>query len=116
MTRLTRPPDTTPALYEQDGMGRDAVVHAHYFVGSSDWWITEYDPGKDLAFGFARVGGDDLNAELGYTRLADLDTLRSPAAIHMHGTVRQAEFPVEYDEGWTPRPLREALAAAGVDR
>lgn len=99
--RLDRPPASTPPLYAQDGKGYEAVVHAHYFVGSHDWLVTEYDPEEDRAFGWACLGGDRQNAELGYVFLAELD-----------GVIATPRGPVMVDleKPWTPRPLREAIA------
>lgn len=111
--KLRRPPKATPALYAQDGKGMDATVHAHYFGGSNDWWVTEYDPEQDLAFGFACIGGDTQNAELGYVSLAELETLRYPVRVTggVNGTLR---LPIEHDNHWTRVTLREALEARGI--
>ena len=36
---------TIPAIYATEDVPMlDKVVHAHYFIGSSDWWVFEYDP------------------------------------------------------------------------
>lgn len=64
-----------PKVYEQDGLGDDAVVHLHYFHASgSDWWITERDMerAQHQAFGFACLNGDTQNAELGYICITEL--------------------------------------------
>ena len=61
--KLQRPGPETPDLYEQDGLGRKAIVHEHYFIGGCDWWITEYNKEKDIAFGFACLG-DPQSAKL----------------------------------------------------
>jgi hypothetical protein len=100
-TKLSRPTDA-PALYSQDGQGYEAIVHAHYFLGTNDWLVTEYDPGDDLAFGWACLNGDRQNAELGYVSLAELDDIAMPllldvgdTRVRMPGAVR-----VEHDEDW----------------
>jgi hypothetical protein len=98
---LTPPPATTPALYAQDGKGREAIVHAHYFIGGCDWYATEYDPATGEAFGWAELfpGG----GELGYFSLAELDAVR----------VGPLGFRVEYELDWEPRPLSQVLAERG---
>ena len=32
-----------PKVYEQDGLGDQAVAYLHYFTGGCDWYITEKD-------------------------------------------------------------------------
>ena len=65
-----------PALGSTEGQGDAAMVRAHYFVGGSDWWITEWDPATGEAFGFACLNGDTMNAELGYIDLRELEAVR----------------------------------------
>lgn len=58
---LARRIDTMPKTYEQDGKGDESVIYLHYFIGGSDWWITEKDvgvpedPGQHQAFGWAHI-------------------------------------------------------------
>lgn len=63
-----------PKTYEQDGMGEQAVVHLHYFLGDSDWYILEKDMegGVQQAFGYAVLHGDEQCAELGYISIAEI--------------------------------------------
>lgn len=98
---LPRPPSTTPQLYAQDGLGYDAEVHAHYFIGAHDWFVTEYDPEEDTAFGWACLNHDRQNAELGYFSVQELDAIRvGPGRL----------FRVELEDPWTPKPLTQAIA------
>ncbi len=78
--------------YGQDGMGDDAIVWLHYFMGGADWYITEKDSeaGQHQAFGLADMG---YGAELGYISLAE---------ILAHGA--------ELDLHWTPKTLAETKA------
>lgn len=87
-----------PALRSTDGQGKDAIVHVHYFVGGADWYVTEYDAETGESFGWAEIlpGG----GELGYTSLAELETVAA-------GPLRQ---PVERDMHWERRSLRLVLA------
>lgn len=97
---LRRPPKATPALYAQDGKGYDAIVYAHYFMGGSDWFVTEYSPEEDMAFGWACLNGDRQMAELGYVSIAELESVRVGGI-----------FPVDYEDDWQPVTLREAIEA-----
>jgi hypothetical protein len=59
-----------PKIRETDGMKEHPAVF-HYFYGSTDIYICEYDRG-DYMFGFAILGGDLHNSEWGYFLLSDL--------------------------------------------
>lgn len=87
--------DTMPKTYEQDGKGDEATVHLHYFLGASDWYITEkdMDGGVDQAFGYACLNGDEEMAELGYISIAEIT--RCGAELDLH---------------WTPCTLGEVKA------
>lgn len=110
---LPRPPKETPALYAQDGKGYDALVHAHYFLGSNDWLVTEYDPADDLGFGWACLNGDRDNAELGYVSLAELASVAAPLRGRDVTTGRTFVVPgairVECEDGWEPVTITEAI-------
>jgi hypothetical protein len=112
VNKLPRPPKDTPHLYEQDGKGYDAIVHAHYFLGASDWLVTEYDGGiVDMAFGWACLNGDRQNAELGYVELAQLEAVTQSVTITSQGrTMGQLAVHVELELDWTPIPLHAAIA------
>lgn len=88
-----------PQTYAQDGLGDEALVSLHYFIGGCDWWITEKDAGsaedspadfQSQAFGVADIG---YGPELGYISLPEI--LRSGAELDLH---------------FTPRPLRAVKA------
>lgn len=80
---------TMPKTYEQDGLGKNAVAHLHYFRGGCDWYITEKDMEAEQlqAFGSANLG---YGAELGYISIVEL-----------------VESNVELDLHFTPKPLSE---------
>lgn len=94
MKRKLARPTEAPALYAQDGKGLDATVYAHYFVLSADWWVTEYDPDTDEAFGYVCLGDREM-AELGYISMKELDNIEAMGV-----------FPVEKDLYWDEQPLR----------
>jgi hypothetical protein len=87
--------ETMPQTYGQDGKGDQATAHLHYFIGGSDWYITEkdMDGGIQQAFGYAILNGDDECAELGYISIEELTR---------HG--------VELDLYFTPCTLAEIKA------
>ena len=71
-----------PPLYGSEDVAiADKVIHLHYFVRDCDWWIAEYDPATGDAFGYARLHGDDTNAEWGYVNLPELE------ALHQQGNI-----------------------------
>lgn len=108
-------PTAAPKLYSQDGKGYEAEVFAHYFLGGSDWLVTEYDPEEDLAFGWACLNGDRQLAELGYVSLAELESVGVPLRLQDIATGRVLESKalqrVELEEGWPTQgmTLRQAI-------
>ena len=67
--------DKIPKLYEQEGEHTEnKLIHMHFFVGSCDWFITEFD-GEDVFFGFAILGDPEM-AEWGYISFQELKSLK----------------------------------------
>ena len=86
-----------PKLYAQDGMGNDAIVYAHFFGASWDWYMTEYDTSSDMGFGLVH-GFED---ELGYFSIAEMEELSNTMPPK-----------IEQDLYWEPTTLgvvRESL-------
>lgn len=109
-------PTEAPALYAQDGKGFGATVFGHYFLASHHWLVTEFDPTEGLAFGWACLGGDRQNAELGYVSMAELASLRSPLRVQageQQLTIGCAG--VERDSDW-PEGLTITEGIALLDR
>jgi len=100
LARVQQVIDTMPKTYETDGQGDNAVIHLHYFLGGSDWWIIERDCTEDepqyQAFGFAMLNRDVDNAELGYIPIAKL-----------------IQRGAELDVYWTPCTLGELKTETG---
>ena len=63
-----------PNIGETDRLKEHPAIF-HYFYGSTDIYICEYDR-KDLMFGYAILGGDLRNSEWGYFKLSDLTSIR----------------------------------------
>lgn len=102
--------DTMPKTYEQDGKGDQAIVYLHYFLGGSDWYITEKDMngGIKQAFGYAVLNGDDECAELGYISIqeitaygAELDFYFTPCTL---GEIKSKRRQADQAEEFNPNP------------
>ena len=91
LTKANR--EALPWLYEQDGLGDDAIVHVKFFTPDSNWtwYATEFD-GKDTFFGLV----DGFEMELGYFSLSELQSARGPLGL-----------PIERDRYFTPKTLGE---------
>jgi len=86
-----------PRLYETENVKvTDKIIHMHFFMGGSDWYIAEYD-GEALFFGFAVLNGDTQMAEWGYISFSELCRLRS-------GFVE-----VDRDLHWSPKAFKELI-------
>ena len=85
-----------PNLYETEGtpLG-EKLIHMHFYIGNSDWYIAEYDR-DDIFFGYAILGGDHEMAEWGYVSYRELRELNVPPG-----------FEVERDLHWKPRKVGE---------
>jgi hypothetical protein len=75
----------------------DKIVHEHFFIGGSDWYIIEYD-GNGLFWGFAILNGDIQNAEFGYISFDELKK------------VKVGFTEVDCDMYWQPKPVKEVEA------
>ncbi len=61
-----------PRLYETEGIPlEDKIIHLHFFIFGSDWFIAEYD-GDDLFWGYTILNNDLNNAEWGYTSFKEM--------------------------------------------
>ncbi len=67
--------DKIPRLYETEDIALDdKLIHLHFFIGGSDWYIAEYD-GDDTFFGYVILNGDLGCAEWGYFSFSELNTI-----------------------------------------
>jgi len=85
-----------PALYAQDGKGKDAIAYAKFFTPDSNWtwYATEYDPEERLCFGLV----DGLEKELGYFSLTELESVKGPMGLN-----------IERDRSFKPTPLKDVM-------
>ena len=92
-----------PRLYEtEDVSARDKVIHMHFFIGNSDWFIAEYD-GKDTFFGFVCLNGWTDCAEWGYISFKELRELKVKQPIVIDGQRALIPLEVDRDLHWEPR-------------
>lgn len=91
-----------PPLYSQDGKGMSAIAWVKWFspVGAATWFISEYDPGERIAFGWCDLGMGF--PELGNVSVDELEAIALPLGLK-----------IERDIWFTPRTLREAVEAHG---
>ncbi len=81
-----------PGLYETDHIStQDKIIHAHFYIGPSHWFIAEFDQ-IDTMFGFCLLNGDLEMAEWGYISFQELND------INVLGL-----YQVQYDVSWTPK-------------
>lgn len=100
-----------PKIYEQEqaygkfleknrkwkGNSKDfSTVHAHYYLGGSDWYILEWD-GQSEFFGYAVMGDMEDMSELSYIPLSQVHQRFGPLAM------------VEMDFFWKKKSLSAAL-------
>jgi hypothetical protein len=71
----------------------DKIVKAHYFYGSTDWYIFDYDPKDNVFFGYVVLNGDTQMSEAGYISVEELMSVKR----------------VELDFFWDQVPLGKAL-------
>ena len=77
---------------------KDKIVTGHFFFRSCDWYVTEYDPATDTAFGFCHLG-DDQCAEWGYVSIAELRETTVPVRLMGHVI---GKIGAEWDRYWNP--------------
>ena len=96
-----------PPLYSsEDVPTQEKVIHAHFFVGGCDWWISEFDPKDGIFFGFCNLN-DPQDAEWGYADFEELKQVRVQQKIKIGGAVMAFPVEVEFDRHWTPKMFKE---------
>lgn len=92
-----------PALYaNEDKKAEDVKVPLKLFnpAGAGSWFITEYNPEDELAFGFVDLGHGPGCAELGYISIEELRSVKLPFGLS-----------IERDLHWNPNTtLAEVMA------
>lgn len=73
-----------PELYSTEGTpARDKIIHEHFFLGGSDWYVAEYGSADRLFFGYAILNSDFDNAEWGYIGFDELRGVRTRLGIEV---------------------------------
>jgi len=107
--RLQTQLEKCPKIKETDSMKEHPAVF-HYFCGSTDFYICEYDRKEDM-FGFAILGGDHENSEWGYFNLKELTSI-APLNIDYYFEEQSIEaalytaYPDYYERPKSLSPLR----------
>ncbi len=66
-----------PPFYATENIDcQDKIIHLHFFIGPSDWFVAEYDPQNQLFFGYAILNGDLQNSEWGYISFQELREIK----------------------------------------
>jgi hypothetical protein len=55
---------------------KEILIYEHFFIGGNDWYAAEYDPEKQLFFGFVILNNDLEMAEWGYFSFEELIDLK----------------------------------------
>ena len=95
-----------PKLGVQDGKGKDIMIHMHFFMGNSDWYVAEFD-GKDTFFGFVCLNGWKDLAEWGYFSFKELKELKAKTTIKFDGELVSVPMEVDRNMHWTPKKVTE---------
>lgn len=78
----------------------DITIHQHYFLGSADWWVAEYDSNDRLFYGYVCLN-DPINAEWGYSSLDEM------LALKVSPLDTEAAFEIDRDLYWKPCAVPE---------
>ena len=85
-----------PNIGDNEKNNNEHIAHVKLFGGSSwTWYITEFDPIKNLCFGLV----DGLEKELGYFSLDELLSLKFPPF----------GLPIERDMWFESTPIKELM-------
>ena len=89
-----------PPLYANEEVDKEKVmVHLKLFnpTGVGTWYITEYNPEENLAFGFCNLGDPEM-AELGYVSITELEEFKGRMGLG-----------IERDMSFDSRPLEDIM-------
>jgi hypothetical protein len=96
-----------PKLYETEQIdAEDKMIHLHFFLAGSDWFIVEYD-GEDTFFGFVCLNGMREFAEWGYISFKELKELRVEQPIIVNGVRGSVLLEVDCDKYWETRRAKD---------
>tara|TARA_R110000822_G_scaffold18590_1_gene61297 strand:+ start:4699 stop:8583 length:3885 start_codon:yes stop_codon:yes gene_type:complete len=88
-----------PKLRAQDGKGKNQVAYLHYFMGGSDFYITELNKESLVAFGYVIMNGDTQMSELGPIYIPELTDK----------TLGNAFNNMNIDQNFSPKTLNQVF-------
>ncbi len=87
---------TIPRLYQTEDLPlKDKLIHLHFFIGNTDFYICEYNC-TDTFWGFVILNGDMEMAEFGYINFDELKSIR------VNGWQE-----IDCDQHWRVRPASQ---------
>ena len=79
-----------PKIYETAKTPlQDKIIHLHFFIGVSDWFICEFD-GDNFMWGFCILNNDLQNSEWGYISFQELKDINING-IQVENVISQLE-------------------------
>ena len=89
-----------PKLYETKNIPlKHTWIYLWFFIGSSSWYVCEYDKDSGTFFGFVIINGDYQNAKWGYFNYQELKDIK----IYDNGF----QIEIENETNWEVRPAIE---------
>ena len=102
-----------PRLYStEDVPFKDKMIHLHFFLCNSDWYVAEFD-GEDTFFGFGCLNGWKEFAEWGNISFKELKDLQVEQPIVVDGKREVMFLEVECDEYWMVRKAKDIKLIRG---
>ena len=83
---------------------KDKIIHMHFFLLNSDWYIAEFD-GEDIFFGFVCLNGWKGFAEWGNISFSELKKLKAKVPIKIYG-IDSGSIPLEVDRDLFFKPKK----------
>ena len=129
-----------PTIGKQAAKELKAItIHAHFFQGGSDWYISEWDKADQL-FGYTILNGDQITAEWGsislkelhQSKIVELDFFWEPKifgklfqkeakpakkkdpAAELRSAIEGLKIALEFAEEKAQKPLKEAIEGMEV--
>ncbi len=97
---------TIPKLYATENVPlKDKIIHLHFFIGGTDFYIAEFSEDEDLFWGFVILNEDLQNAEWGLISFSEIKFIKV-----------QGWLEVDCDIHWTPRPANEVKLISEAQR
>lgn len=97
-----------PAPWTIDESERNIIAHYFSYGEGFQWFISYYEPGHNLAYGFVRKDGDSENSSWHEIEMGVLEGLSVTQPVFVHGSRVELTIPVvERDREWQMRTFKE---------